>query len=76
MDQNRRRLLISLGYGAVSVATLGALGVGRDPSVVPRSGPSDTPPPGLAATEEVSVAGTTQVRAESLVPPVLDASLQ
>ncbi|MFW2380406.1 MAG: amidohydrolase family protein [Acidimicrobiales bacterium] len=76
MDQNRRRLLISLGYGAASVATLGALGVGRDPSAPPRPGPSDAPPPGLAATEEVNVAGTTQVRPGSLVPPVLDPSLQ
>lgn len=75
MDQNRRRLLISLGYGAATVATLGALGPGKPPASAGRSGPASTPPPGLAATDGIEVAGTTQLSPVQLDPPVLDPSL-
>jgi dihydroorotase len=39
-------------------------------------GPNQTPPSELAATDQISVAGTTQIAPESLAPPVLDPALQ
>ncbi len=75
VDQNRRRLLISLGYGAASVATLGALGAGQVGSASSRSGPDRSAPGTLASTAEVAVEGTTQFPPAPLAPPVLDASL-
>ncbi|NNE96538.1 MAG: amidohydrolase family protein [Acidimicrobiales bacterium] len=76
MDTNRRRLLISLGYGAVSVATLGALGTAGERPPTARTEPGRTPPPGLAANDEIQVAGTTQLPPAPLTPPVLDPSRQ
>ncbi len=70
MDQNRRRLLISLGYGAASVATLGAI------SAVPNTdgGSVDATGLGVPGTQlegaAVEVLGSTQVGAAE--PVVFD----
>lgn len=82
MDQNRRRLLISLGYGAASVATLGAINAlpestGR--AVVDAGSPTSPPPSGLAdsgATAEVAGITQTAPPPAPADPVVLDASLQ
>ncbi len=76
MDQNRRRFLISLGYGATSVAALGAIGAvsTTGPSNKPNPDPTDPtePPPDGMASNEIQVEGQTQV---PTTPPVLDPSL-
>ena len=77
VDQQRRRLLLSLGYGAASVATLAAIGAVPGSPAMPTStdDPSSPPPAGLAdgGTE---VLGTTQLAPATESPVVFDASRQ
>ncbi len=78
MDQNRRRLLISLGYGAASVATLGAIGAlpdGRRPASPGSTGVESPPPPGLADSG-IEVLGTTQTAPAVVAPLVLDPTFE